>query len=279
MKKIIFLSFILFLTQSCSDKKVNGGIVTPKPPEQKNYSFESAPSWTEDFNYTGAPDPNVFSYETGGSGWGNNELQYYTNKTSNASVENGLLTITARKEAMEGRNYTSARLITKNKKDFLYGRIEVRAKLPAGTGTWPAIWMLPIDWAYGDWPKSGEIDIMEHVGKDLNVVHFTIHTAAYNWTNNSDKSSSKTIATATTDFHIYRMDWTPTSIKGFFDGVQVFTFNNEGTDYTKWPFDKKFHLLLNLAIGGNWGGPTVDDSIFPVSLVVDYVKYYKMIAQ
>ncbi|MDX5437507.1 MAG: glycoside hydrolase family 16 protein, partial [Pontibacter sp.] len=219
-------------------------------------------------------------YDIGGSGWGNNELQYYTENTSNASVGNGVLTITARNEQKEGRSFTSARLVTKGKGDFLYGRFEIKAKLPTGRGTWPAIWMLPTDWAYGDWPKSGEIDIMEHVGYDQNKVHITVHTDAYNHGKGTQRGNSKIIETASTAFHLYRVDWTPYSIKGYIDDQKVFEFINEGNGYSTWPFDKRFHLLLNIAIGGNWGGAQgVDPSVLPQTMEVDYVRVYKMIEQ
>jgi beta-glucanase (GH16 family) len=179
---------------------------------------------------------------------------------------------------MNGREYTSTRLISKGKGDFLYGRIEVKAKLPTGKGTWPAIWMLPTDWAYGGWPKSGEIDIMEHVGYDQNKVHITVHTEAYNHSINTQKSATKVVPGVSTDFHTYRVDWTPYSIKGFIDGEQIYNFINEGKGYAGWPFDKKFHLLLNVAFGGNWGGAQgVDPSVLPQKMEVDYVRVFKMI--
>jgi beta-glucanase (GH16 family) len=234
--------------------------------------------WQDEFDYNGLPDSTKWGYDLGGSGWGNNELQFYTNESSNANVANGRLLITARKEQKGGKNYKSARLVTKNKGDFLYGRIEVNAKLPSGRGTWPAIWMLSTDWSYGGWPRSGEIDIMEHVGYDPNKVLFSIHTDAYNHVQGTQKSGGKTIPTAMTDFHKYRVDWTPDYVKGFFDDEQVFSFENDkaGNPAT-WPFDKRFHLLLNLAIGGNWGGAKgVDDSIFPTAMEVDYVRVYKL---
>ncbi len=138
--------------------------------------------------------------------------------------------------------------------------------------------MLPTDWAYGAWPKSGEIDIMEHVGYDPNVVHFSVHSEAYNWTINTQKTSTKTIPTAITDFHKYRVDWTPYAIRGYYDDVLVFLFTNEGKGAGAWPFDKRFHVLLNLAVGGDWGGAQgIDDTIFPAAFVIDYVRLYKMI--
>lgn len=152
----------------------------PQAPVDKNWAFKSEPVWADEFNYTGEPDPAKWGYDIGGSGWGNNELQYYTNSRSNSNVADGTLKITARKENVEGKEYSSARLVSKDKGDFLYGRFEIKAKLPTGRGTWPALWMLPTNWAYGGWPESGEIDIMEHVGYDQDRVHITVHTEAYN---------------------------------------------------------------------------------------------------
>jgi len=263
---------------SCSKSKKGGGVLNPQSPVDKNWAFETTPVWSDEFDYTGAPDPSKWGYDIGGSGWGNHELEYYTNSVNNAKVENGKLVVTAKPESMGGMNYTSARLVTKNKADFLYGRIEVSAKLPAGKGTWPAIWMLPTDWAYGDWPKSGEIDIMEHVGYDPGNVLFSVHTQAYNHTIGTQKSGGLNIPTALTAFHKYRMDWTPYAIRGYYDDQLIFTFVNEGKGYATWPFDKRFHLLVNLAVGGDWGGAQgVDANAFPASLELEYVRVYKMI--
>ena len=281
--KNTFLSLLiisLFIITGCSKKSSGGGgTYQPQPPVDKNWAFESTPSWSDEFNTNGLPDATKWSYDVGGTGWGNNELQYYTNADAdNVKVENGNLVITALYESLNGLNYSSCRLVSKNKGDFLYGRIEVNAKLPAGRGTWPAIWMLPTDQAYGGWPKSGEIDIMEHVGYDPNKVHFSIHTEAYNHTINTQRTNSAVIPTALTDFHKYRVDWTPYAVRGYFDGQLVFTFVNEGAGSAKWPFDKKFHLLLNIAVGGNWGGVQgVDNSAFPTSMAIDYIRFYKMI--
>jgi len=271
--------FLLF--NACSKNDTPGGSIPPpvaNKPVDKEWTFESTPVWADEFEYSGAPNSAKWGYDIGGDGWGNNELQYYTNSANNVSVENGILSITARRESMNGREYTSTRLISKGKGDFLYGRIEVKAKLPTGKGTWPAIWMLPTDWAYGGWPKSGEIDIMEHVGYDQNKVHITVHTEAYNHSINTQKSATKVVPGVSTDFHTYRVDWTPYSIKGFIDGEQIYNFINEGKGYAGWPFDKKFHLLMNVAFGGNWGGAQgVDPSVLPQKMEVDYVRVFKMI--
>lgn len=263
---------------SCGKKEEAMEPYVPPVLVDSNWKFETTPVWAEEFDYSGPPKASDWKYDLGGGGWGNNELQNYTNSTSNAMVEGGHLTITARKEDLGGNKYTSARLLSQNIGDFLYGRLEVRAKLPAGRGTWPAIWMLPTDWKYGNWPNSGEIDIVEHVGHDPGNVHFSIHTQEYNWTKNTQKQGTKFIADATTAFHTYRMDWTPYSVTGYYDDVMVYTFVNEGKGSPRWPFDQRFHLMLNLAVGGNWGGVQgVDDSIFPAQFVIDYVRLYKII--
>ena len=184
-----------------------------------------------------------------------------------------ILKITAKKESFGGREYTSVRMITKNKADWLYGRLEIKAKLPKGRGTWPAIWMLPAESFYGVWTNSGEIDIMEHIVFDLKNVHFTLHANAFYGANG--KGGNKIISSATDDFHIYRLDWTSYGIRGYFDNEKVFEYLNPGAGFTTWPYDKKFHLLLNIAVGGNWGGAQgVDDTIFPTTMEIDYVRVY-----
>ena len=179
------------------------------------------PVWCDEFDYTGLPDNTKWGYDVGGHGWGNNELQYYTDADEdNAYVDNGVLSINLLKEAFGGSNYTSARLVTKNKGDWTYGRIQVSAKLPTGLGTWPAIWMLPTDWEYGGWPESGEIDIMEHVGYDQNRIHGTIHTAAYNHMLGTQVGGNTYIGTSATAFHVYEIIWEPNSIQFLIDGLQ-----------------------------------------------------------
>jgi beta-glucanase (GH16 family) len=276
LKHLSHTALIIVLLVIASCKKQNNSPapppVIPPPPVSYEWQFENTPSWTEEFSTDGLPDPAKWGYDIGGNGWGNNELQYYTDGL-NASITGGILKITARKEVYSGKNYTSARMITKNKADWLYGRFEVRAKLPKGRGTWPAIWMLPTDWVYGGWPNSGEIDIMEHVGFDLNNVHFTLHAAAFYGANG--KGSAKTIPGATDDFHVYRLDWASYGIRGYFDNEKVFEYLNPGAGSNTWPYDKKFHLLLNIAVGGNWGGAQgVDDTVFPAVMEVDYIKAY-----
>jgi beta-glucanase (GH16 family) len=279
MKKILLAFWSAALISSCTDKK-EIPFVQPKPPVvDEEWQFESTPIWQDDFAVDGLPDPSKWSFEVGGSGWGNNELQYYTSG-DNAIVSNGKLIIQAKKQALSGRQYTSARMITRGRGDWKYGRFEIKAKLPKGRGTWPAIWMLPSDNVYGIWPSSGEIDIMEHVGFEPNKVHSTIHCSSYNGMRGNQKSASKLVSnpSAIDDFHIYRVDWTPYSIKGFVDGEQYFEYINDNTGFTTWPFDQKFFMILNIAVGGNWGGAQgVDDNAFPTTMEVDYVKAFKMI--
>lgn len=234
--------------------------------------------WSDEFDYTGLPDSSKWGYDVGGHGWGNNELQYYTeNRSDNARVENGTLIIETRKENFQGKNYTSARLVSRGKGDWLYGRFEIRAKLPAGRGTWPAIWMLPTDWVYGGWPDSGEIDIMEHVGYDMQRVHGTIHTKDFNHMIGTQIGTSIVGTNVDTEFHIYALEWRADRIDIFMDGIKYFTVSDNGTGFGAWPFDQRFHLILNIAIGGNWGGVKgVDDSIFPQRMEVDYVRVYDL---
>lgn len=240
---------------------------------------QSAPRlvWSDEFNYAGAPDSAKWNFDLGGHGWGNNELQYYTNDTKNVRVENGRLIIEARKDSLENRAYTSSRVVSKHKGDWLYGRIEVRAKLPKGKGTWPAIWMLSTDWKYGGWPASGEIDIMEHVGYDPNVIHGTIHTEAYNHVKQTQKEGTVTVPGSQDDFHIYTVEWRENKMEFYADNKLYHTVvRDPNDDFKGWPFDQKFHLLMNLAVGGNWGGAKgVDESIWPQRMEIDYVRVYE----
>lgn len=240
------------------------------------------PVWCDEFDIEGLPDDTKWGYDIGGGGWGNNELQNYTYRDEdNAYVSDGTLKITAIEEELNGYDYTSARLITKNKGDWLYGKIQVRAKLPSGTGTWPAIWMLPTDWVYGGWPDSGEIDIMEYVGYNPGVVHGTIHTGAYNGGDGTQIGYDYSVPDAETEFHVYEIEWEPGQIRVYIDGFQYGTFGynpltNLFVDNTDaWPFDQEFHLLLNIAVGGNWGGIQGVDDVFPTTLEVDYVRVYQ----
>ena len=232
--------------------------------------------WADEFNEPGLPDPAKWAYQTGGGGWGNRELQFYTaGRRENARVEDGRLIIEARREPWQGREYTSARLATKGRKHFLYGWFEIRAKLPCGRGSWPAIWMLGEQWPEAPWPAVGEIDIMEHVGFDPGRIHAAIHTSAYNHAQNTQKSASTELPRACEDFHVYALHWTPDRIAVYADGKPYFTFENERKTSAEWPFAKPQYLLLNVAVGGAWGGRKgVDDAAFPQRMEVDYVRVW-----
>lgn len=236
--------------------------------------------WSDEFDYTGLPDSSKWYLETGGSGWGNGESQYYTrNDADNAYVSDGYLTITAIKEQYNNNEYTSARLNSTNEGSFLYGRFDIMAKLPSGTGVWPAIWMLPTNWEYGNWPASGEIDIMEYVGYDVNTIYYTIHTAAYNHMQGTQIGGHDTYSDVSNTFHKYSLEWLPDVLVWYIDDVEVFRYSvptGANVDSTTWPFDIEFHLMLNIAVGGSWGGAQgVNDDIFPQEMVIDYVRVYQ----
>jgi beta-glucanase (GH16 family) len=232
--------------------------------------------WADEFNYKGLPDSSKWNYDVGGDGWGNHELEFYTAKRQeNARVGNGLLTIEARKENYKGMQYTSARLVTKGKGDWKYGKIEVRARLPRGKGTWPAIWMLgsttPLKW-----PDDGEIDIMEHVGFDPGNIHASIHCRKYYHSIGTQKTAITSVPDCMDKFHVYKMEWNAESIRIFVDDKEYFRFANEHSGRDGWPFDQPAHLLLNIAVGGDWGGQKgVDENIWPQKMEVDYVRVFQ----
>ena len=232
--------------------------------------------WFDEFEVDGLPDSTKWSYDLGDGcpelcGWGNNELQFYqANNKKNARVENGHLIIEAHQEKVNQYNYTSSRMVTKNKGDWRYGRIEVKARLPKGLGVWPAIWMLPSKKEYGGWPHSGEIDIMENVGYMPDSILGSVHAKSLDQTNgiNCKDNSTKD--------HIYAIEWTEQKIDFYFDQEIFQTVHNPNKGHFYWPFDKQFHLLLNFAVGGNWGGKMgVSKDIWPQRFIVDYVRVYQ----
>jgi glycerophosphoryl diester phosphodiesterase len=258
--------------------------ITTNEPELVFETIKKAPihsgwklKWSDEFNGKGLPDENNWTYDVGGTGWGNNEKQFYTKAdTLNVKVDKGVLNIVAQKADKDKMNYTSARIASRKKFDWKYGRVEVRAMLPKGRGLWPAIWMLPTDWKYGSWPKSGEIDIMEHVGYEPDSIHGTVHTSAFNHTIGTQKGKAIKVDELYTKFHIYAMEWFEGHIDLYVDGNLYFTFKNSKKNSEEWPFDQNFHLLMNLAVGGNWGGKMgIDDSVFPATMKVDYVRVFQ----
>ena len=227
--------------------------------------------WSDEFD-ADRLDTTVWNYELGDGcpnlcGWGNNERQIYTRE--NHRLEDGHLIITARKD---GDTYTSTRITTKDNQEFQYGRIETRAKLATGQGIWPAFWMLGTNIDEVGWPLSGEIDILEYVGREPGEVFTTLHTAAGHGDNGSSQKSQ--FADIEEGFHRYAAEWTAEEISFFVDDQLVYTFDPEERTQEVWPFDQPFYILLNMAIGGNFGGPEVDDSIFPQEFIIDYVRVY-----
>lgn len=242
--------------------------------------------WSDEFDTPGLPDPSKWKYDTSRNedGWFNNEKQYYAaDREKNARVENGRLVIEAHSEDLSTagfvdwgkQKYTSARLITRGLGDWTYGFFEIRAKLPCGRGTWPAIWMLPSDDSV-KWPAGGEIDIMEHVGFDPGVIHHSIHTSAFNFSRGTQKTSSHTVPDACDTMHKYQLLWTADFMVFGVDDQPKLLFRKESDKQARWPFDQPQHLLLNIAVGGNWGGQKgVDDAAFPAQMEVDYVRIYQ----
>ncbi|MDG5489514.1 glycoside hydrolase family 16 protein [Sphingomonas sp. BGYR3] len=243
-------------------------------------------AWSDEFDTPGLPDATRWTYDThrNAQGWYNEEAQYYAaSRPENARVEDGKLIIEAHKETLDnarfpdfgGQNYTSARLLSAPT-DWLYGHVVTRAKLPCARGTWPAIWMLPVASDAG-WPRGGEIDIMEHVGHTPGVIHGSVHTEAFNHIRNTHKTGTVNSADVCSAFHDYSVTWTPDTVEMAMDGQPYFRFDNDGKgDRATWPFDKPFRLILNIAIGGTWGGSKgIDDAAFPQRMEVEYVRYYR----
>ena len=265
------------------------GILAAIPAAAEEYKLV----WSDEFNTPGMPDPAKWDYEEGFIR--NNELQYYTRaRKENGRVEEGCLVLEARKEPFknpgydpeakdkkslrkgrETADYTSASLITRGKAAWTHGKIEVKAKLPTGRGMWPAIWTLGTDKSQG-WPACGEIDIMENVGFDPDLIHANIHTAKYNHVKKTNKGSKITIPAPHTAFHVYWIEWTPEKIDFYVDEKKYFTYENEKSGPDAWPYDKDQYLILNIAVGGAWGGQMgVDDAVFPQKMMIDYVRVYQ----
>ncbi|MEI7897628.1 MAG: family 16 glycosylhydrolase [bacterium] len=237
-------------------------------------------TWSDEFDGTGAPDPVKWGYDLGAGGWGNREVQTYTSATLNSRQENGVLIIDAVKA---GNTWTSARLLTNNKFEFKYGRVVFRAKLPVGIGTWPALWMLGENFNSIGWPTCGEIDVMEHVGKDPGVVRSTLHTpSSYG---NSVNTGTKTVSTVNTEFHNYQVSWTYNRIEFRIDSVFYYAYNPATRNGQTWPFDKPFFIIMNIAMGGNMGSAAqyetgglkngIDPSLYMARMEIDYVRVYQ----
>lgn len=263
--KLFILSVVTFGTLCCSMS--NNVAVVGDAPE--GYTLV----WNDEFN-NGSKPSSEWYYETGGNGWGNNELQTYVSCDKDgdqlATIKNGILHITAKE--IHGTVY-SIRMNTN--KSWTYGYFEARLKVPKGKGTWPAFWMMPKN--YTSWPEDGEIDIMEHVGYDPNQIHSSIHSKAYYHSIGTQKTAKMLVPTAQDEFHIYAVEWTEDFIKGYVDGEVYFTFQNDKTgNKDTWPFNTPFYLKLNLAWGGDWGGAKgIDESALPATYDIDYVRVFQ----
>jgi beta-glucanase (GH16 family) len=226
--------------------------------------------WSDEFAGT-TLNQDIWTYEYGNSGWGNNELQYYTNDEDNVSVNNGTLKITARQETFGSANYTSGRIITNNKYEFQYGKVECRMRIPVGQGIWPAFWMLGGNIENIGWPACGEIDIMEHVNNEP-MMHGTVH-----WYNNGHSYDGSSYSTDVTEFHIYGIIWDETKIQFFVDGnfYNEFTYSSGNNSATV--FQNPYFFLLNLAVGGNWPGNPDGTATFPATMEVDYIRVFQQL--
>jgi beta-glucanase (GH16 family) len=249
----------------------------PGPPPLPGYVL----TWSDEFNNGPALDPAKWKFATGGNGWGNNELEYYTSRPQNARIRHGNLEIIARKEKYSGtdgvkRDYTSARLITSGKFEQAYGRFEARIKIPFGQGVWPAFWLLGADHKQVGWPTCGEIDIMENIGREPAVVHGTIHGPGYSGGKGIGSPYSLPSGWFADDFHLYAVEWEPDQIRFYVDDHLYATRKPSDLPAgTKWVYDHPFYILLNFAIGGYWPGNPDASTKFPQTMLVDYVRVYK----
>lgn len=238
--------------------------------------IDSGLIWSDEFDGNGSLDNSKWVYEigNGSNGWGNGEKQYYTDRLANAKVENGYLTITAKKESYEGFEYTSSRVITKGKFDFKYGRVDIRAKLPQGGGTWPALWMLGSNISSVGWPACGEIDIMEHWGHLAEEVSSAIHTSACSSLNCDQMRVGATIISDyATEFHVYSMEWDENEIRFYIDDQYKYKYKPATKTDENWPFDKPQFLIMNVAMGARWF--TIDPNFTSSTMQVDYVRVYQ----
>ncbi len=235
---------------------------------QVNVAVKLSLVWSDEFDTPGSPNPAKWGYDLGAGGWGNNELENYTSRIDNAVVSNGTLKIIAKKEAYNGSSYTSARLLTKGLFSFQYGRIDIMAKLPAATGTWPALWMLGNNISTAGWPACGETDIMEQSGSAKNTIYGTLHYPTQQ--NQYGDGSTTNITSASSSFHKYSSIWTASSIQLLVDDAVFFTLPNKSS----LPFNQPFFIIFNVAMGGNFGG-TVDPNFTQDQMEIDYIRVYQ----
>jgi beta-glucanase (GH16 family) len=230
----------------------------------------------DEFNTDGAPDSSKWNYEigTGTNGWGNNELQYYTDRTENVKVENGYLLITAKQEDFNGSSYTSARLTTQGKFDQAYGRFEARIRVPYGKGLWPAFWLLGNDCETNIWPQCGEIDIMEYLGDNPTTIFGSVHGPGYSAGEAVSKNYTLENDRFDTGFHVFGIEWGPNYINYYVDGDLYQQITPEDVP-GEWVFNHPFYIILNVAVGGNFPGAPNAETVFPQTMLVDYVRVYQ----
>lgn len=274
---------LALLFASCTENKtpvIPAPVVKPAATnaDTRDYSDYTELVWSDEFNGSGAPDGTKWGYDTGGGGWGNQELETYTTSTNNVFQNGGNLVIQAVKEASGSPLYTSGRILTKGKKDFLFGRIDVRAKLPQTQGIWPAIWMLGSDIDQNNWPKCGEIDIMELRGQAPTEFLTTMHFADPAGNHQQAGVSSVKLPDGSSfanDFHTYSAVRSKDQIRFFLDGKPYYSFSTSNTGSNPYPFNNNFFVILNVAVGGNFLGNPNASTVFPQQLQVDYVRYYQ----
>lgn len=262
--KNIFLVSISFVALSCSKD------------EKQTVTTLNNLVMQDEFDTSGAPNSALWSYDigTGSNGWGNNELQYYTDRPENIVVENGMLKITAINESYLGSQFSSARILTKGKFEKKYGRLEARIKVPYGKGLWPAFWMLGADSQTVSWPQCGEIDIMEYLGSNPTTVLGTVHGPGYSGAQSISKSYTLPNNRFDNDFHVFGIEWGENYINFYIDDVLYNQITPEKVT-GEWVFNKPFYIILNMAVGGNLPGSPNSETVFPQSMLVDYIRIYE----
>lgn len=257
-----FVFILICLFSFCKKSTEQNTPVTPPPPPPDTSTYQLV--WSDEFDKSSI-DETVWNFETGGGGWGNNEQEYY--QAANANIENGNLVITAKKEAVGSNKYTSARMTTQGKKEFFYGKVEARIKIPVGQGFWPAFWMLGSNINTVNWPACGETDIMEHINTD-SLVYGTAH-----WDNSGHQQNGDKTSTTPSEYHVYSVEWNASLIKYYVDSTEYHETSISGGNIEE--FHHPFFILLNFALGGDWPGQTIDDSLLPAKMYVDYVRVYQ----
>jgi beta-glucanase (GH16 family) len=274
-KTLCFIALTILLLSACTTPTLVSPTPTPEPsptPEGERAGWKLV--WQDEFNGD-TLDLNNWTFDLGANGWGNAELEEYTNHTDNVRVENGNLIIEARQDETAQYGYSSARIKTQDLQAWQYGRVEGRLKLPQGQGIWPAFWMLGNDISTtAMWPNCGEIDIMEFIGKEPNSIYNTAHGPGYSGAKGLGSHTDLPQGSLQNDFHVYAIEWESTEIRWYIDDAQVFKVS-AGVTPGKWVFDHPFFIILNVAVGGGWPGYPDDSTLFPQQMLVDYVRVYQ----